>query len=70
MDTWHRAVGVPTLPYPNAKGAAMNLVSVKFRDVILTAAIAVTILFVVFFAPGVFHNAAHDLRHAFAIPCH
>lgn len=48
----------------------MKLIPHKIRDIFVSTVVALTILFVVGFAPGVFHNAAHDLRHAFAIPCH
>lgn len=48
----------------------MKFIPGQIRDTIISALIALTILSMVGFAPGVFHNGAHDLRHAFAIPCH
>lgn len=51
-------------------GGLMRRVTQKVKEVLLTGAIALVILYFAGFAPGVFHNGAHDLRHAFAIPCH
>ncbi|MFN0313928.1 MAG: CbtB domain-containing protein [Burkholderiales bacterium] len=33
-------------------------------------ALGLTILGMVGFAPGIAHNAAHDVRHTVAFPCH
>lgn len=33
-------------------------------------AIALTVFYLTSFAPGVFHNAASDMRHTMAVPCH
>jgi cobalt transporter subunit CbtB len=33
-------------------------------------ALSITILAMVGFAPGIAHNAAHDVRHTVAFPCH
>lgn len=37
---------------------------------VAAAALSFVILGMVGFAPGIAHNAAHDLRHTVAFPCH
>ena len=48
----------------------MELETAQIKASASAIAIALFVLAVVAFAPGVFHNAAHDVRHAFAVPCH
>lgn len=43
----------------------------KRTPLIVTALLGVVMVFAVGFAPiDVVHNAAHDVRHAHAFPCH
>ena len=37
---------------------------------VVSVALGVGILAMVGFAPGIAHNAAHDVRHTVAFPCH
>jgi len=53
-----------------AQGCVMELETAQIKASASAIAIALFVLAVVAFAPGVFHNAAHDVRHAFAVPCH
>ena len=44
--------------------------SASLKPALIAFALAGVILYFTAFAPGYFHNAAHDTRHAFATPCH
>ena len=46
-------------------------VPARLPAVVLAAVLGVFVLYGVGFAPiGVVHNAAHDGRHVFSLPCH
>lgn len=44
--------------------------AVSVKPALAACVLATVILYFTAFAPGYFHNAAHDARHAFATPCH
>ena len=55
---------------PAAIGQAKSSTSVLAQN-LAALAFGIVILFAVGFAPmGAAHNAAHDVRHSMAFPCH
>ena len=61
------SASVPAAPtQSNSRFGALQ----RMWPLALATALGVVILLAVGFAPGVAHEAAHDVRHGMAFPCH
>lgn len=55
---------------PAAESASSTLAHRKLISMSAAALLGIGILFMVGFAPGMAHQAAHDVRHSATFPCH
>ena len=56
--------------YLIATAEQVNLTSRRYMLSVVAAALGIFLLAMVGFAPGIAHEAAHDVRHTAAFPCH
>ena len=56
--------------YLVAAAEQMNLANRHYMPSVVAAVLGIFLLAVVGFTPGIAHQAAHDVRHTVAFPCH
>ncbi len=60
-----------TAPTRHESGAAVRAGTDRKLAALFAAVLGLVIVFAAGFAPSeAVHNAAHDTRHSFAVPCH